>query len=135
MHTNAEMISLALDRITSGYVFPQRVAEIEGAIRRQLAAGAYDTLSGPALCEAVTAHLQEVCPDRHLRLLWLDEPQSMDPADEDEGRAAFLAKLRAENQGIRRFEHLVPRQATFARQGARPVRALGVPAGSPRTGC
>ncbi|MER6605242.1 S41 family peptidase [Streptomyces sp. NPDC000927] len=106
MHTNAEIISLALDRITSGYVFPQRVAEIEGAIRRQLAAGAYDTLSGPALCEAVTAHLQEVCPDRHLRLLWLDEPQSMDPADEDEGRAAFLAKLRAENQGIRRFEHL-----------------------------
>lgn len=72
----------------------------------KLAAGAYNTLSGPALCAAVTAHLQEVCPDKHLRLLWQDEPQSTDPADEDEGRAAFLAMLSAENQGIRRFEHL-----------------------------
>ncbi|MFD8263382.1 S41 family peptidase [Streptomyces griseoluteus] len=106
MPTNAEIIGLALDRITSGYVFPQRVVEIEGAIRSQLAAGAYDTLTGLALCEAVTAHLQAVCPDKHLRLLWQDEPQSTDPADEDEGRAAFLAMLRAENQGIHRFEHL-----------------------------
>ncbi|WP_330481237.1 S41 family peptidase [Streptomyces sp. NBC_00724] len=106
MPTNAEIVGLALDRITAGYVFPQRAVEMNGAIRSRLAAGAYNTLSGPALCAAVTAHLQEVCPDKHLRLLWQDEPQSTDPADEDEGRAAFLAMLRAENQGVRRFEHL-----------------------------
>jgi hypothetical protein len=106
MPTNAEIIGSALGRITSGYVFPQRVGEIEGAIRSRLGAGAYDTLSGPALCGAVTADLQEVCPDKHLRLLWQDEPQSMDPADEDDGQAAFLALLRTENQGVRRFEHL-----------------------------
>ncbi|MER8236248.1 S41 family peptidase [Streptomyces sp. NPDC101490] len=130
MPTNAETISRALDRITAGYVFPQRAAEIDGAIRGRLATGAYDALSGPALCEAVTGHLQEVCPDKHLRLLWLDEPQSTDPADEDEGRAAFLATLRAENQGVRRFEHLEGnvglldiRRIADAGEGARAIGA------------
>ncbi|MEV7356252.1 hypothetical protein [Kitasatospora sp. NPDC091276] len=48
MPTNTEIIGLALDRITAGYVFPQRVVEIDNAIRSRLAAGAYDTLSGPS---------------------------------------------------------------------------------------
>lgn len=130
MPTNAEMIGLALDRITTGYVFPQRAVKIESAIRRRLAAGEYDTLGGPALCEAVTAHLQMVCPDKHLRLLWQDEPQSTDPADEDEGRAAFLTMLRAENQGVRRVEHLEGnighldiRRIADAGEGARAIGA------------
>ncbi|MER7112557.1 S41 family peptidase [Streptomyces sp. NPDC000229] len=106
MPTNAEIIHRALDRITAGYVFPDRTSSIDTSIRRRLAAGDYDGLEGPALCEAVTAHLQEACPDKHLRLLWTDEPQDLDPATEDEGRSAFLDLLRAENQGIRRFEHL-----------------------------
>ncbi|WP_336317785.1 S41 family peptidase [Streptomyces lavendofoliae] len=106
MPTNAEIISRALDRITAGYVFPGRTAAIDTAIRRRLGAGAYEGLEGPALCEAVTADLQEVCPDKHLRLLWTDEPQDMDPAAADDGRSAFLELLRAENQGIRRFELL-----------------------------
>jgi C-terminal processing protease CtpA/Prc len=106
MMTTAQVIGRALDRIVTNYVFPERAAEVHGAIRERLAAGGYDALSGPALCEAVTADMQRACPDKHLRLLWLDEPQSTDPVDEDEGRAAFLAKSKAENQGVRRFEHL-----------------------------
>ncbi|RST15913.1 peptidase S41 [Streptomyces sp. WAC05374] len=106
MPTNTEIVHHALDRITAEYVFPERTADIGAALRRRLEAGEYDALEGPALCETVTAHLQEVCPDKHLRLLWTDEPQDLDPAAEDEGRSAFLALLRAENQGIRRFEHL-----------------------------
>ncbi|MFF4759736.1 S41 family peptidase [Streptomyces sp. NPDC001292] len=80
--------------------------DIDTGIRRRLAEGVYDHLDGPSLCETVTAHLQEMCPDKHLRLLWVDQPQSLDPADEDEGRAAFLELLRTENQGIRRVEQL-----------------------------
>ncbi|MEV0056145.1 S41 family peptidase [Saccharopolyspora shandongensis] len=106
MLTNEQIIGQALDRIEAGYIFPEKLVDIDAAIRRRLAAGEYDDLDGPALCAMVTTHLQEVCPDKHLRLLWADEPQSLDPADEDEGRAAFLALLRAENQGIRRVEHL-----------------------------
>ncbi|SHN25366.1 S41 family peptidase [Streptomyces yunnanensis] len=102
----ARIVEDALDRIVAGYVFPERTAEIEAAIRGRLAAGAYDALDGAELCAAVTAHLQEVCPDKHLRLLWQDEPQSVVPEDDDAGRAAFLAGLRAESQGIRAVERL-----------------------------
>jgi hypothetical protein len=106
MLTSEQIIRHALDRIKAGYVFPDKVGNIDAVIRRRLAAGEYDGLDGPALCETVTTHLQEVCPDKHLRLLWADQPQSLDPEDEDDGMAAFLALLRAENQGIRRVEHL-----------------------------
>ncbi|MEV5484399.1 MULTISPECIES: S41 family peptidase [Streptomyces] len=106
MTTHAQIIDLALDRIVTGYVFPQRAVEIDQAIRARLASGAYDGLSGAAFCAAVTAHLQEVCPDKHLRLLWQDEPRVTESAQEDAGRAAFLALMRAENHGIRRCEQL-----------------------------
>ncbi|MFE0380319.1 S41 family peptidase [Streptomyces inhibens] len=106
MPTPEEIIDSALGRIVADYVFPQRAAEADRAIRGRLAAGEYDALSGAAFCEAVTAHLQEACPDKHLRLLWQDEPQSTEPEDDDAGRAAFLALLRAENQGISRVERL-----------------------------
>ncbi|WP_030385036.1 S41 family peptidase [Streptomyces sp. NRRL S-241] len=106
MPTTEVIIESALARIGAGYVFPEKAVVVDAAIRGRLAAGAYEGLDGPALCAAVTAHLQEVCPDQHLRLLWTDEPQSLDPVDEDGGQAAFLALLRAENQGIRRVERL-----------------------------
>ncbi|KOG57278.1 peptidase S41 [Streptomyces virginiae] len=106
MPTTEVIIESALARIGAGYVFPEKAVAVDAAIRGRLAAGAYEGLDGPALCAAVTAHLQEVCPDKHLRLLWTDEPQSLDPVDEDGGQAAFLALLRAENQGIRRVERL-----------------------------
>ncbi|MGW1375472.1 S41 family peptidase [Streptomyces sp. NPDC002446] len=102
----AQIIDSALARIVAGYVFPERALEVDRAIRGRLAAGEYDALDGAALCEAVTAQMQEVCPDSHLRLLWRDEPRSIEPEDDDGGRAEFLALLRAENQGIRRFDHL-----------------------------
>ncbi|MFF5448676.1 S41 family peptidase [Streptomyces sp. NPDC012888] len=106
MLTNEQIIGQALDRIRAGYVFPEKAMELDAAIRRRAAAGEYDALDGPALCETVTAHFQEVCPDKHLRLLWSDRPQSLEPQDQDEGRAAFAALLRTENQGVRRVERL-----------------------------
>ncbi|MBT2407800.1 MULTISPECIES: S41 family peptidase [unclassified Streptomyces] len=106
MPNHEQIIKQALGRIDAGYVFPEKAVDIDAAIRRRLAAGEYDGLDGPALCETVTAHLQEVCPDKHLRLLWVEEPQSLEPEDQDAGRAAFLELLRAENQGVRRVEQL-----------------------------
>ncbi|MCX5215283.1 S41 family peptidase [Kitasatospora sp. NBC_00240] len=106
MPSNEQIVHQALGRIEAGYVFPEKTAAVDAAIRRRLAQGEYGGLDGPSLCEAVTSHLQEVCPDKHLRLLWVDQPQSLDPADDDKGRAAFRALLRAENQGIRRVEQL-----------------------------
>ncbi|GAA2497758.1 S41 family peptidase [Streptomyces gobitricini] len=130
MPTNAEIIAGALDRITAGYVFPGKTTSIDTAIRQRLDAGDYDGLEGPALCATVTAHMQEVCPDKHLRLLWTDEPQNLDRATDDEGRSAFLELLRAENQGIRRFERLDGniglidiRRIAYADEGGRAIGA------------
>ena len=49
--------------------------------------------------------LQQVTSDKHLRLLWSDEPQEVGGAEEDEEFFADLA--RSENQGIRRVERLI----------------------------
>ncbi|MEV6678006.1 S41 family peptidase [Streptomyces erythrochromogenes] len=106
MPTHEEIIERALERIGAGYVFPEKAVDIDAAVRRRLAAGEYDGLDERALCETVTAHIQEVCPDKHLRLLWSQEPQSLEPEDQDAGRAAFLALLEAENHGVRRVERL-----------------------------
>ncbi|MFG2999629.1 S41 family peptidase [Streptomyces sp. NPDC048340] len=106
MLTNEQVVEQALGRISAGYVFPEKVAVIEAAIRGRLAEGAYEGLDDRQLCETVTADLQEACPDKHLRLLWTDEPQSLEPVDDDGGEAAFLALLRAEGQGISRVERL-----------------------------
>ncbi|MGV9311330.1 S41 family peptidase [Streptomyces sp. NPDC003691] len=104
--TNEHIVEQALERIGSGYVFPEKTAAITTAIMDRLAAGAYEGLDGPALCEVVTGDLQKACPDKHLRLLWSEEPRSLKPVDDDGGEAAFRALLRAEGQGIRRVERL-----------------------------
>lgn len=106
MITHGAILDTALARITAGYVFPEKTAAIEAAIRNRLAEGAYAGLDERGLCERVTEDLQGVCPDKHLRLLWSEEPQSMDEEPEDVARARFERYAREKNYGIRRAEQL-----------------------------
>ncbi|KJK59933.1 S41 family peptidase [Saccharothrix sp. ST-888] len=109
MTTNAEtadILDSALARITAGYVFPERTAAIDTAIRGHLAAGSYEGLAAPELCAAVTAHLQEACPDKHLRLLHQEEPQSVEEEPEELAQANFEAMSLAANFGVQRVERL-----------------------------
>jgi len=106
MTTHHAVLEAALDRITAGYVFPERTATVGAAIRHRLGAGEYDGLAEPELCARVTAHLQEVCPDRHLRLVWEDEPQSTEDDPQEVSDARFAAACRAANYGISRVEQL-----------------------------
>jgi hypothetical protein len=101
-----QTVEAALARITAGYVFPERTAAMDAAIRRRLVEGEYEGLTGSELCERVTAHLQEACPDKHLRLLWSQEPKSMDEKPEGPGPSAFAERARAANYGIERVERL-----------------------------
>ncbi|GHF60453.1 interphotoreceptor retinoid-binding protein [Streptomyces mashuensis] len=106
MTTHHEILEAALARITAGYVFPEKTAAIDAAIRRRLDEGAYQDLDLRELCDRVTDDLQRVCPDKHLRLLWVEEPQSMDQEPEDVARARFEQYARQSNYGIRRVEQL-----------------------------
>jgi hypothetical protein len=102
----ARTVGLALERIMAGYVFPERAVEIDAAIRHRVDAGEYEGLPGAELCARVTAHLQEASDDKHLRLLWQDEPRDLEAADDDGGLAEFRALLRNEGQGVRGYELL-----------------------------
>ena len=103
--TTDQIIEAALDRLVSDYIFEDKAAETAAAVRDRLAAGAYEPLAGEELCQAVTADFQQVTGDKHLRLLWSEEPQEVgEEGEEDEDFFAELA--RSENQGIRRVERL-----------------------------
>ncbi|MGW5116457.1 hypothetical protein ACWEQ8_13650 [Streptomyces noursei] len=106
MTRHHEIVEAALAQITAGYVFPEKTAAIAAAIRRRLDEGAYRELDVQELCERVTDDLQNVCPDKHLRLLWAEEPQSMDEEPEVVARARFAQYARESNYGIRRVEQL-----------------------------
>ncbi|MEV7181673.1 S41 family peptidase [Kitasatospora sp. NPDC093679] len=106
MTLHHEILETALARITAGYVFPEQTAGIDAVIRRRLAESAYDGLDERELCERVTADLQQACPDKHLRLLWSEEPQSMEEEPEEVSRGRFEAFSRANNHGVRRVEQL-----------------------------
>ncbi len=102
--TNSGIIDAALARILAEYLDEDKAIQTAGFVRDRLAAGSYEALRGEAFCTLVTDDLQRVTSDKHLRLLWSDEPQEVDGAEEDEEFFAELA--RAENQGIRRVERL-----------------------------
>ncbi len=123
----SQVIDSGLERTVAGHAFPQRVGEIDWVIRGRLAAGDYEGLDGAALCAAATAYLQEVCPARCLRLLRQDGPRSLEPGDDDAGRAALLALMRAENQGVRRFDRLAGTSGTSMPGGWRSMTATTLP--------
>jgi C-terminal processing protease CtpA/Prc len=104
--TQNDIVEAALARITAGYVFPERADAIGAAIRRRMVDGEYEQLTDTELCEKVTAHLQEVCPDKHLRLLWTEEPQSLDEEPESAAQERFDRMARTLNFGIARVERL-----------------------------
>jgi len=103
--TNSEIIDAALARILAEYIDEDKAIQTADFVRDRLAAGSYEALRAETLCELVTVDLQQVTSDKHLRLLWSDEPQEVDGAEEDEEFFADLA--RSENQGIRRVERLI----------------------------
>jgi len=104
--STAELLDQALAKITEDYIFEDKAAEVVALVRGKLAAGGYDDLDGPELCAAVTGHFQEITADKHLRLKWDDEPQSLEEEDEEEGDRRFEALALAMNYGVQRVERL-----------------------------
>jgi hypothetical protein len=103
MTEHTEVIEAALALLNAEYIFPEKAAEADNAVRRALAAGDFDGLDGPEFCKAVTTLLYTVCADKHLRLLWSDEPQD---EEEEDGEAMFAARSLSLNHGFQRVERL-----------------------------
>jgi len=70
--TRADVVNQVAALVTSHYVFPDVAEEVAGVLSRGLATGRYPGQL-PALAEAVTADLQSVNGDQHLRLRYHEE--------------------------------------------------------------
>ena len=67
--TRERVIAGAIERLNDTYVFPETAKKMEQALRRRQQRGEYDAVTdGEKLASLLTAHLQEVSKDKHLRV-------------------------------------------------------------------
>jgi C-terminal processing protease CtpA/Prc len=98
-----------LNTLQQYYVFPEVARRMEEDIRGRLSNGDYDGITtGSALRDILTAHLQEVSRDKHLRVFFSAEPRPIrrerEPSAEE--RAEFRRHAAARNFGFERVERL-----------------------------
>jgi retinol-binding protein 3 len=73
--TRQQVISGVLTSLKEAYVFPDTALAMERAVRERARRGAYDRItSARAFAESLTAHLQAVSQDRHLRVRYSPDP-------------------------------------------------------------
>jgi Peptidase family S41/N-terminal domain of Peptidase_S41 in eukaryotic IRBP len=108
--TRSQVIEGVLQRIQEGYVFPDKAGEMSRAVRERARRGEYDRIvSAHALADSLTAHLQAVSRDRHLRVVYRsqgvsDELPGADPTgDERREQLEFGQQV---NFGLERAERL-----------------------------
>jgi hypothetical protein len=89
----ADVVSKVRALLEAHYVFPDIAAAVSGVLAEGLAAGRYPS-GAPQLAAAVTADLQSVNGDKHLRLQYRDEalPARTLQRGDDAGEIAFFAR-------------------------------------------
>ncbi|MFD0258214.1 S41 family peptidase [Kitasatospora indigofera] len=85
----APVIDETVRLLTEQYVFPEVAEQLAGLLRRRLSEGAYDVEGAEELARLVTADLQSLNGDRHLRL-----KHHADPVSPKEGAASLDAMRR-----------------------------------------
>src|SRR6266508_4144416 len=70
--TRRQVVDGVLARLREAYVFPDTAAAMERAIRQRMRRGAYEQItSARAFADSLTAHLQAVSHDLHLRVRYV----------------------------------------------------------------
>jgi len=101
-----EIVQRVCTLVETHYVFPDAAAAVSRALADALAAGRYPA-HARSLAAAVTADLQSVNGDLHLRLLHHDEPQPpREPGDDREEYAAMARWAGQTSGGVARVERL-----------------------------
>ena len=105
-----QIIDAALKRLNDSYVFPEVAKKMETAIRERAAKGEYDSVSSSrAFAEKLTADLQSVSRDKHLRVRYSHEPipergERREPSAEE--REQFRREVNWMNHGFNKVERL-----------------------------
>lgn len=121
-----------LDTLLANYVHPETAAAMAARVRARRADGAYTGLPGPEFCAAVTADLRHVYDDRHLTVVWHDEPRpKAKTGSETKAKTETQTKtplwrerFRLEADGVTRVERLPGNVGLIALTGfTDPARA------------
>ncbi|HEX8148319.1 MAG TPA: S41 family peptidase [Pyrinomonadaceae bacterium] len=106
-----EVVENLLKRLNDAYVFPETAAKMERAVRERLERGEYDKLtSAKQFAEKLTADLQEVSRDKHLRVRYSFQPiperagGPREPSAEE--RERFRREMSRINYGFQKVERL-----------------------------
>jgi C-terminal processing protease CtpA/Prc len=108
--TRKEVIESVIKRLNESYVFPEVAAKMEQAVRKRAAAGEYEQLtSAKEFAKTLTAHLQEVSKDKHLRVRYSHQPiperaRRQEPTAEEQEQ--FRRHMGRINYGFERVERL-----------------------------
>lgn len=108
--TRKAVIDTLCDRVERFYVFPDRAKVATKAIRKRMAAHAYDAITSSGdFADSLTAHLQAAVPDLHLRVHYRFEPipeqRNEGPPPESEQKK-MREQGRQRNYGFERVERL-----------------------------
>jgi hypothetical protein len=87
----ADVVDQVRALVEAHYVFPEVAAEVSGVLAAGLAGGRYPA-DPPALAAAVTADLQSVNGDKHLRLIYHEEAIPPRAPGDDAGEYAAMAR-------------------------------------------
>jgi retinol-binding protein 3 len=104
------VIDGVLRQLEQGYVYPAKAAAMAKAVRERARRGQYESVAGAHdFADSLTAHLQAVSRDRHLRVVYradgvADETLDGEPSPEERRRQAEFA--RQVNFGLERVERL-----------------------------
>ncbi|HVF57434.1 MAG TPA: S41 family peptidase [Pyrinomonadaceae bacterium] len=109
--TRTQVIDAALKRLNDTYVFPETAAKMEQAIRARVNNKEYDKItSAKEFAQKLTADLQEVSRDKHLRVRYSHTPIPVRPEGRREPTAAereeFRQQLGRINFGFEKIERL-----------------------------
>jgi hypothetical protein len=131
--TRAQVIDRALAELTRDYVFPEVAAKIATAIRDSARAGRYDPVtSAIRFAELLTADLQAVGHDKHLRVRYSakplpdDAPRNGPPTDAE--RARLHAVATRNNAAFVKAERLAGNIGYVKIDGFMPPDEAGPPA-------
>lgn len=121
--TRAQIIDTLIARLDAGYVFPEKATEMSKDLRARLTRGDYASLtSAIGFADSLTAHLQSVSHDKHLRVLYSDRPRPSGPQrPSPEQEQQMRERAKADNYGIGRPERLEGNVAYLE------IRTFGLP--------
>ena len=109
--TRAAVIDAVIARLHAAYVFPDKAAEVERALRERVRRKEYASVaSAAAFANLITEHLQAVTRDRHLRLRYREQPipeRGPQAGPTPEQREERRRMTRRVNGGFERVERLI----------------------------